>query len=88
MQQAIDCVKGRCKLYIELKGNNTVQPTIDLINKNKMADEIIIGSFDRRKARHAKEIAPHILGSILTGEMDIDFVSLAKSAKANIIHFC
>jgi len=88
LQQAIDCVKGRCKLYIELKGNNTVQPTIDLINKNKMDDEIIIGSFDRRKVRHAKEIAPHILGSILTGEMDIDFVSLAKSAKADIIHFC
>ena len=53
-----------------------------------MDDEIIIGSFDSRKVCHAKEIAPHILGSILTGKTDIDFVSLAKSAKADIIHFC
>lgn len=88
LQQAIDCVKGRCKLYIELKGENTVQPVIDLISKNEMDNQIIIGSFDTKKVLRSKEIAPHILGSVLTGKIGIDFVSLAKSAKADMIHFC
>ena len=88
LQQAIDCVKGRCQLYIELKGKGTEQPVIDLVSKNKMDNQVIIGSFDAEKVRRSKEIAPHILGSVLTGKTDIDFVSLAKSAKADIIHFC
>ena len=88
LQQAIDCVKGRCQLYIELKGEGTEQPVIDLVSRNQMDDKVIIGSFDVEKVRRSKEIAPHILGSVLTAKTDIDFVSWAKSAQADMVHFC
>ena len=65
-----------------------MQPVIDLISKNEMENQVIIGSFDTKKVLRSKEIAPHILGSVLTGKIGIDFVSLAKSAKADMIHFC
>jgi glycerophosphoryl diester phosphodiesterase len=87
-QEAIDCVKGRCRLYIELKGEGTEQPVIDLVRKNGMDREVIIASFDPAKVRRSKELASNLIVSVLTGKRDIDFVALAREAKADCIHFC
>ena len=87
-QEAIDCVKGRCKLYIELKGEATEQPVIELVRKNSMQNEVIIGSFDAAKVRRTKTLAPELMTSVLTGEMKINFVSFAQNALADCIHFC
>jgi len=87
-QEAIDCVKGRCKLYIELKGAGTEKLVVDLVRKNGMERDVVIGSFDPEKVRRSKELAPEMLGSVLTGKRDIDFVQLARNAKADCIHFC
>ena len=87
-QEAIDCVKGRCRLYIELKGEGTEEPVVDLVRKNGMDQEVIICSFDPEKVRRSKELAPDIVVSVLTGKRDIDFVDLARKARADCIHFC
>ena len=88
LQEAIYCVKGRCKLYIELKGEATEQPVIELVRKNNMQDEVIIGSFDSAKVRRTKTLAPELMTSMLTGEMEINFVAFAQEALADCIHFC
>lgn len=88
LQEAMDCVKGRCKLYIELKGEGTEKPVVDLARKNDMQRDVLIGSFDSEKVRRTKELAPELTTSVLTGEIDIDFVALAREARADCIHFC
>ncbi len=88
LQETIDCVKGRCLLWIELKGEKTEQPVIDLIRKNGLEHDVIIGSIDLNKIRRLKQLAPEIITSILTGEKDIDFVKLAQEAQADCILFC
>ncbi len=87
-QEALDCVKGRCRLYIELKGEGTEKPVVDLVRKNGMERDVVISSFDPEKVRRSMELAPEILGSVLTKKRDIDFVELAQNAKADCIHFC
>lgn len=88
LQEAIDCVNGRCQLYIELKGEGTEKPVIELVRKNDMSREVIIASFDSEKVRRSKKLAPDWIGSVLTSEMEIDFVALARKAHADCIHFC
>ena len=53
-----------------------------------MQDEVIIGSFDSAKVRRTKTLAPELMTSVLTGEMEINFVAFAQEALADCIHFC
>jgi len=88
LQETIDCVKGRCQLYIELKGEDTEPPVIDLVRKNGLQGDVIIASFDSAKVRRTRELAPELMTSVLTGELDLDFVAFAREARADCIHFC
>ena len=88
LQEAIDCVKGRCQLYIELKGEGTEPPVVDLVRKNGMQDDVIIASFDPAKVRRSKTLAPEVTTSVLTGSRVLDFVAFAREAHADCIHFC
>jgi glycerophosphoryl diester phosphodiesterase len=88
LQETIDCVKGRCQLYIELKGEGTEQPVVDLVRMNDMQRDVILASFDPAKVRRCKELAPELATAVLTGKMDIDFVAFARDAFADCIHFC
>jgi glycerophosphoryl diester phosphodiesterase len=81
-------VKGRCQLYIELKGEGTEPPVIALVRKNGLQDDVIIASFDSAKVRRTRELAPELMTSVLTGELDLDFVAFAREARADCIHFC
>jgi glycerophosphoryl diester phosphodiesterase len=88
LQEAIDCVKNRCGLYIELKGEHTEQPVVELVRRNVMQDTVIIASFDANKVRKVKELAPELITSVLVSDKDADWVAIAKEAKADCIHFC
>jgi len=88
LKEAMDCVKGRCQLYIELKGEGTEAPVVELVRKNDMQWNVIIGSFDAANARKAKTHAPEMMTSVLTGRTDLDFVAFAEEARADCIHFC
>ncbi|MFQ6042046.1 MAG: glycerophosphodiester phosphodiesterase [Candidatus Poribacteria bacterium] len=88
LQEAIGCAKGRCGLYIELKGEYTEKPVVELIRENAMQNAVIIASFDRNKVRKVKGLAPELETSVLVGDKDADWVAIAKDAKADCIHFC
>ena len=88
LQEVIDCVKGRCGLYIELKGEHTEQPVVELVRRNAMQDTVIIASFDANKVRKVKELAPELITSVLVSDKNADWVAIAKKAKADCIHFC
>lgn len=88
LQETIDVVKGRCGLYIELKGDNTEKPVVDLVRKNAMQKSVIIASFDANKVRRVKELAPELVTAVLVGDKDADWVTIAQAAKADCIHFC
>ena len=87
-QEVIDSVKGRCGLYIELKGEDTEQPMVELIRENTLQDSVIIASFDLNKVRKVKELASELETSVLVSDKDADWAAIAKEAKADCIHFC
>ena len=86
--ETIDCVKGKCGLYIELKGDNTEKPVVELVLSSAMQKSVIIASFDANKVRKVKELAPKLETSVLVSDKDADWVTIAKKAKADCIHFC
>jgi len=88
LQEAIDCVKDRCGLYIELKGEQTEEPVVKLVRENAIQNAVIVASFDSSKVRRVKESAPELETSVLVGDKDSDWVTTAKEAKADCIHFC
>jgi len=88
LQETIDVVKGKCGLYIELKGDNTEKPVVELVRENVMQNSVIIASFDANKVRRVKELAPELKTAVLVGDKDAHWVTIAKEAKADCIHFC
>jgi glycerophosphoryl diester phosphodiesterase len=87
LEEVIDTVVGRCGLYIELKGSNAAQPTVELLRRKKFTD-VIVASFKERLIRTAKRIAPEFRTSLLSGEVGADFEAMARSARADCIHLC
>jgi glycerophosphoryl diester phosphodiesterase len=75
-------------VYVELKAEDTETPTADLIRQKGAVERVIVGSFDPGKVARVKDYAPEIETSLLIGEWDVDFVALARDAKADCIHFC
>ena len=87
LEEVIDTVKGRCGLYIELKGNSTAQLTVELLRLKNFTD-VIVASFKGRLIRTAKRIAPEFRTSLLSGKVGSDFVAMARSARADYVHLC
>lgn len=58
---------------------------IEMGRKHHMISRMILQSFDDRTLLAAKEIEPKLLTAMLTSDNHIDYVAVAKSAKADII---
>lgn len=88
LQETMDFVKGKCGLYIELKDEDCEQKVVDIIQKNKLYNEVIVNSFNHPSIKKVKELDPKIKTSALFRSIPIDIVKIAKDAKADFTHPC
>lgn len=92
LQQVIELVRGCSGLYIELKGQGTPRPAVNLLRANQFtsANQVIVGSFQPDLVRETKELAPELSVSLLVGPVypAPELVALARAAKADYIHLC
>jgi glycerophosphoryl diester phosphodiesterase len=82
LQEAIDLLYGRVKVQIELKGENTEKPVVDLI-KNYDPENFILTSFYHPRVKRAKEFYPSITTGVLFAGRPIDPVKIVRDAKAD-----
>lgn len=92
LEQAIDTVRGRNGLYIELKGQGTPLAVVDILRAHDFVDhrQVIVGSFWAPFVQEVKELAPEIATSLLVGPVLAanELVAAAQAIKADYVHLC
>jgi glycerophosphoryl diester phosphodiesterase len=87
LQEAIDCCKGKAKMFIELKSKGIEDDVISAIIENNIVDDVIVKSFFHECSKNAKEIAGSKKIGLKTGILIVgnpmNIVDVAKAAKAD-----
>jgi glycerophosphoryl diester phosphodiesterase len=92
LQEAVDLVRGRNGLYIELKGEGTPAAVARLLRANRFTGhgQVIAGSFSPDLAAELKRIAPEIATSLLVGPVlpADELIAMTRAAGADYVHLC
>ena len=90
LAEAIDLARGRVQLYIELKGQQTPGPVVEVLHVTAFENDVIVGSFHRRLPQQIKLLDSKIRTSVLVGSKDrnADFVEWALAIEADYVHLC
>jgi len=88
LDEVAERLRGRCGLYIELKGEGTPGPVVGIVRRHGIADDVIISSFHPHLISEVKRLDPGIRTSLLVGRVDVDPVELALESRADFVHLC
>lgn len=90
LTEVIDLARGRAKLYIELKGQRTPDPVVEMLNSMAFVDQVIVNSFYPLLIQKTKSLDPMIHTSMLIRREDreADFVEWALAVAAEYVHPC
>mmetsp|Transcript_15246 Transcript_15246/g.21750 ORF Transcript_15246/g.21750 Transcript_15246/m.21750 type:complete len:379 (-) Transcript_15246:13-1149(-) len=95
LQEVLMDLKGTgIKIKIELKGPNTVEPVLALVNNMDMVDQCHYSSFEHSRIKRVREIHPelnpdgtHVYKTgCLFDELPLNFVDIASEAGASEVH--
>ena len=91
LQEVFDLVNGNCFINIELKGNKTVKPVLDLIkqvisNQKWNYKQFLISSFNWKMLQEVRSLDSQIQIGVLTEDSLDDALAFAKKIKAYSIH--
>jgi glycerophosphoryl diester phosphodiesterase len=78
LEEVFDLCKGKMGVQIELKSTGSAQPTVELISKNGMENEVLISSFKHSELAKVKELNPTLICAVLEPTL-INKISIVKS---------
>ena len=85
----VDAKSNGLYLKIELKGEGTVEPTLEVVEQLDMTDQCSFSSFDLDRIAHLRKLRPdrdvYRTGALFTTVPD-DFIQKAKQVGANEVH--
>ncbi|MFH1850392.1 MAG: glycerophosphodiester phosphodiesterase family protein [archaeon] len=84
--EVIGLAKGRVKMVIELKGADTEEPVVRIVEEKDIASEVIVISFNHDRVKRVKELNPKIRTGILIVGAPVYPSHLVKDASADNIH--
>ncbi len=90
LDQAIEVVRGRAQLYIELKGQQTPAAVVACLRRQNFVEQAIAGSFYPWLPQKVKFLEPAIRTSVLIAGRDreVDFIGWALAIGADYVHPC
>jgi glycerophosphoryl diester phosphodiesterase len=77
-----------CGLYVELKGAGTAGPAVEAIRRHRLAEAVIVGSFQRPLIVEARARAAEIPTSLLVRPAETDPVGEGAASGAAYVHLC
>ncbi|MCF8321964.1 MAG: glycerophosphodiester phosphodiesterase [Flavobacterium sp.] len=91
LSQVLELVNRNCFVNIELKGNGTSKPVIEIIRsyvleKKWKYNQFLISSFDWKMLEEVQTLNPKIRLGVLTEDSILEAIAFAKSKKAFSIH--
>jgi glycerophosphoryl diester phosphodiesterase len=60
LAETLACVKGRCRLLVEIKDDGIADDVVALIVAARMEDDCTISSFNEETLRRVKEVSPRV----------------------------
>jgi glycerophosphoryl diester phosphodiesterase len=90
LEEVIELARGRAQLYIELKGQRTPGPVVEVLQKMAFLDGAILGSFYPWLPLRAKYLAPAVRTSVLirAADREAGFTEWALAVEADYVHPC
>jgi glycerophosphoryl diester phosphodiesterase len=88
LQEVIDALRSRCRLYIELKAPGTPAAAAETIIRAGLGEDVIIGSFQPDLVREVRAGAPEIATSLLVRAGVDDPVPPTLAVGAAYTHLC
>lgn len=90
LPEVIDLARGRAELYIELKGQRTPAPVMEVLRSEAAIDQVILNSFFPWLIQKTKFIDRSVRTSMLVRRQDRerDYVSWALAVEADFVHPC
>jgi glycerophosphoryl diester phosphodiesterase len=90
LEEVIELARGRAQLYIELKGQRTPAPVVDVLRRTAFLDGAVLASFFPWLPQRAKFLEPTVRTSVLirTADRKADFVAWALAIEADYVHPC
>jgi glycerophosphoryl diester phosphodiesterase len=87
---AVDLVRDRAELYIELKGQRTPGPVVENLRKTGFLDQAVVASFYPWLPQKARLLEPAVRTSVLISWRDrqADYVEWALAVGADYVHPC
>lgn len=92
LQEVIDVFQdawnrgNRTLLQIELKGEGTVAPTVETVQRNGIADRIVLTSFVPERVAEARRLLPQAIFGFLTSKLEPDPLAIALGIPAHAVH--
>jgi glycerophosphoryl diester phosphodiesterase len=88
--EVVELARGRVQLYIELKGQRTPEPVVNVLRDAHFVDGAIVGSFYPWLPQKVKFLEPAIRTSILVRAADrhAGFLDWAHAVDADFVHPC
>lgn len=85
LQEVMDLVRGKAILQIELKGPDTAEPVIQVV-QNSMENEVLLTSFVHDRLREARQLNPSLRLGALWANPPPDACEQAVDMGAEAIH--
>lgn len=85
LQEAIDLVRGRVKLIIEIKQEGLEADVVNLIQRNDIINSCMVSSFHYKSIRHVKKLIPRLMTAAIVSRLPVDFKSLSTDIMADSI---
>lgn len=90
LQQVLRLVKGtKVQVMIELKGEGTVEPSLQCVQDLDMLSQVVFSSFRHERIRRVKELRPRddiSTAAIFSAHVPDNFVEIATGLQADEIH--
>jgi glycerophosphoryl diester phosphodiesterase len=86
LQEAVNLIKGKCMINIHVKEYKAADKILELIDRNKIHDDVLVSSFSERTIKHIKSKNPEIKTGYLFRRPILLYIALAKRTGADALH--
>ncbi|MFH1068513.1 MAG: glycerophosphodiester phosphodiesterase family protein [Candidatus Glassbacteria bacterium] len=91
LEEVLDTVGRRCRVNVELKGENTGSAVCTLLREYVSRQgwrwrDFLISSFDYDRLSQARELLPEVPIAVLFSDLPDDFLEMAKALKASYVN--
>lgn len=83
LEESLAVIKGRCDVFIEVKGENIERAVIDVIARSPAPERCAVHSFDHETVRRLRAMAPEIRGGILLDRPCPDVAALMRATNTS-----